>query len=137
MIRLADRQDHGDLIVLDEQCFPADDRIDPAGGIWWLAFDGDAPVGYAGLRPCLPPNAAIGYLCRGGVLERARGRGIHRALIRTRIGYARTHGLAALVTDTHPDNPPSANNLADEGFRLYRPECLWAGSRALYWHRHV
>jgi N-acetylglutamate synthase-like GNAT family acetyltransferase len=133
MIRLANWEDRGDIVALDELCFPDDDRVDLDNTLWWIALvDETQVVGFGGLRVL---EHDVGYLCRAGVADSLRGQGIHDALIRARLAYAKMIGLQQVITYTLTDNPFSANNLADEGFRLYLPEYPWAGRSALYWAR--
>jgi GNAT superfamily N-acetyltransferase len=132
-IKIANRLDMGDVAALDEACFPGDARAELGGSIWWLAWDDDLPVGFAGITLL---GYGIAYLCRAGVIESHRGRGVHGSLIRARIAYARICELNQIITYTKVDNTASANNLIDDGFELYLPENQWAGEKnVLYWRR--
>ncbi|OKO85938.1 hypothetical protein AC630_04260 [Bradyrhizobium sp. AS23.2] len=42
----------------------------------------------------------------------------------------------SIVSDT-TDNPVSANNFIQAGYRLYEPEVPWAWSHSLYWRRSL
>lgn len=115
---------------LDRQCFPEDSP--PRGdGWWWVVWAEDLPVAYAGLvRSRQYPD--VGYLCRAGVAESHRGRGLQRRLIRVRLKKAKQLGMVAVVTDTR-QNPASANNLIHCGFRIYQPSNPWSFKDAIYW----
>lgn len=78
--------------------FLATSRSRPAGtGVLLIAGDG-------------------GALFSGAVLRRYRGRGIQNALIAARLAYGVRRGVRMFFSQTH-DNPVSARNLADLGFR--------------------
>lgn len=100
-------------------------------GWWWLAFDGDTPVAFAGLAPSSQWQDT-GYLCRAGVLESHRGKGLQKRLIQVRAAHARRLGWQWLVTDTRR-NPASANSLIACGFRMYEPSNPWSFRDAVYW----
>ncbi|MFK4601367.1 hypothetical protein ABIF57_000819 [Bradyrhizobium diazoefficiens] len=42
----------------------------------------------------------------------------------------------SIVSDT-TDNPVSANNFIQAGYRLYEPEVPWAWSHTLYWRKRL
>lgn len=116
---------------LDRLCFPWDDPYDPRYAFWWIAWDGDAPIGYAGLK-LLRDEPGTAFMCRVGVLAQYRGQGIGKRLIQSRVRWAkRNPNISALVTYTMRDNLASANNLLKLGFRLYNPEYQYGGD-ALY-----
>lgn len=75
-----------------------------------------ALIGYGILRW----NGEIAHLERSAVEREYRGRGIQRRLIETRLRMARRIGARRVLTYTHRNNWPSANNLIDRGFRLRR-----------------
>ena len=119
------------LVSLHHECFPSDELADFSIGWWWIAYDEqNAPIGFAGLYPSIQWDKT-GYLCRAGVVESARGKGIQKALIKTRIRYARKLGYQWLVTDTRR-NPASSNSLIAHGFRLYEPLRPWGFKNSLY-----
>jgi GNAT superfamily N-acetyltransferase len=104
-------------------------------GHWWLAYDGDDPVAFAGLVRSYK-YADAGYLVRSGVLENHRGHGLQHRLIRARELRARRNGWSRLVTDT-TDNVPSANSLIRAGFKLFAPKTPWAFEHSLYWTKDL
>lgn len=122
-----------DIDYLDRLCFaPTDAKVEIEPGAWWLTYDGERPVAYAGVRRSAQ-WLDWGYLMRAGVDPEYRGRGLQRKLIRTRVKFARARGWHGLITDTSYDNIRSSNNLIAEGFKLFRPRELWAFSNSLYW----
>jgi GNAT superfamily N-acetyltransferase len=121
------------LVDLHKQCFPSDHEPDWGRGDWWLVFDpAGVPVAFAGGY-----RSVTGwyYLCRAGVLPRARGKGLQRRLIHARLRQGRKLGLPYAFTYTVFDNLESSNNLIRTGFRLYTPRWRWGGKRSLYWRR--
>ncbi|MFN4278295.1 MAG: GNAT family N-acetyltransferase [Ferrovibrio sp.] len=126
-----------DLIErLQKHILPYDDIAPTTEGYWWLAFEGDRTVAFAGLYPSAQV-AGRGYLCRAGVLRSHRGLGLQRRLIHARVRKARSLGWHSVVTDTQPYNVPSSNSLIRCGFKLYRPDHLYAGEETLYWKKDL
>ncbi|HYA07750.1 MAG TPA: GNAT family N-acetyltransferase [Xanthobacteraceae bacterium] len=108
--------------------------IAPKEGYWWIAWKGNNPVGFAGLR-LSQSTPGTGYLHRAGVLPRHRGNGLQVRFIRLREAMARKLGMSRMVTDT-TDNIPSANSLIRAGYRLFTPVQQWAfGDQSLYWEK--
>jgi GNAT superfamily N-acetyltransferase len=121
------------LQYLQLSCLPLDVPMDTSEGWWWIVFDGELPVAFAGLtRSQAAPES--GYLCRAGVLPSYRGRGLQSRLLKARERKARQLGLDALVTDTF-DNPPSSNNLIRAGFRLCNPPFPYGALGTNYWRK--
>lgn len=108
---------------------------DTSVGHWWLVYfmRDPMPVAFAGLTPS-SLGKGVGYFKRAGVLAGHHGRGLQRRLIRVRLNRARLNGWQRVVTDT-TDNPRSANNLADAGFRMFAPAHPWAFPQSLYWSK--
>jgi GNAT superfamily N-acetyltransferase len=135
-IRAVDGSACADVLSrMQRRVLPYDKPAATTIGWWWLAFDGDEPVGFAGLyqssRWC-----DAGYLCRAGVVPSHRGQGLQKRLIRARERKARAVGFRWLITDTN-DNPSSGNSLISSGFRLYSPSKPWAADGALYWRKPI
>jgi GNAT superfamily N-acetyltransferase len=104
-------------------------------GYWWLGFDGQTPVCFAGMWPSQNwPNA--GYLCRAGVMPKYRGQGLQRRLLLVREKKARALGWTMLVSDTH-DNPPSSNNLIRAGHKMFTPPKPWGPDGSSYWKKEL
>lgn len=120
------------VAALDKQIFSEHDPpIILKNTEWWLAWSGDTPVGYGGLRP-VATGEPYTYFTRAGVLPGFRGRGIHRTLIRVRLAWTRRRLYKGAMTYTMPDNTGSANNLIRRGFELFTPSYMWVGDRCLY-----
>ena len=121
------------VMALDEICFPGDDRVNPAGALWWIVWQGKTPVAYAGLRLCQDPrNLGLAFLNRAGVVPGHRGRGLQKRLIRARIAAARQLAVNELVTYVMTYNVASINSLVSSGFRFYCPATKWGGTSAVY-----
>lgn len=121
--------------------FPSDAPVDIPSSLWWWARVKPATglsfcVGLAGLQVGHQGDAVTGYLSLAGVVPGWRGLGIHKDLIRKRITKARELGLLRLVTDTY-NNPASANNLIDLGFRTFMPDAPWKADGAVYWFKDL
>jgi hypothetical protein len=104
-------------------------------GHWWLAFDGAAPIGFAGVVPSTRALNA-GYFGRVGVLKKHCGNALQLRLMRALEARGRRNGWCCIVSDT-TDNLASANNFIRPGYRLYRPLCPWAWPTTLYWHKSI
>lgn len=118
-------------------------RIEEACGLppskepstWWLAWDGDEPVAYAGMVLYPDIGKPGGFLSRCGVLPCARGQGLQRRLIRVREREIVRCGYDRAFTYTSRDNYASANNLIACGYRLYHPPFLWGLRDGLYFEK--
>ena len=96
-----------------------------ARGVHWLAVDdGGNPLGF-----CSACEIGEGYvfLSRAGLLPAARGLGLQRRMITTRLAWARRQGAVAAITYVVYENEASLVNLLRCGFRFYRPVSRWAG----------
>lgn len=102
-------------------------------GAWWLAYRGDDAVAFAGVVPSTHIRNC-GYVSRVGVLRRHWGHGLQIRLMRAIEAQGRRMGWDNVVSDT-TDNPVSANNFIQAGYRLYEPEVPWAWSHTLYWRK--
>lgn len=103
---------------------------------WWLVFDdNDCPVGFAGVSL---QSYYTAFLCRCGLLDVARGRGLQRRLIRVREKFCRSRQIKRIVTYVYHDNLASANNLCKEGYRLFWPKkTLGADRSSLYFEKRI
>lgn len=104
-------------------------------GAWWLAYQGDDAVAFAGVVPSTYARNS-GYLSRVGVLQRHWGSGLQLRLMRAVEARGRRIGWDSIVSDT-TDNSFSANNFIKAGYRLFEPEVPWAWSHTLYWRRSL
>lgn len=128
--------DHPALRYLHSLTFPLDEEPEWFMAVWWIAFnEDDEPVAFAGLTPS-KQFRDCGYLVRAGVLEKYRGQGLQKRLLRTRERFARAINFEWLVTATY-DNVPSANSLIAAGYRLYEPSRPWLAKGALYWRKQL
>jgi GNAT superfamily N-acetyltransferase len=94
-------------------------------GVHWLAADAEGnPLGF-----CSACEIGEGYvfLSRAGLLPAARGLGLQRRMIATRLAWARRQGAVAAITYVVYENPASLVNLLRCGFRFYRPATQFAG----------
>jgi len=119
------------LMYLQKTTLPSDDIRPLANDEWWIAYQDGVPVGFAAFNFC---DSTTGYLSRSGVLYSARGHGLQKRLIKTRLNYAKRNGVTVVLCDTS-QNPASANSLISQGFRLYDPVRPWALSTSLYWKK--
>jgi GNAT superfamily N-acetyltransferase len=124
------------LLYLQKKCLPGDSVYPIARGHWWIAYDElMLPIGFAGLVRSYN-FSDCGYLCRAGVVENQRGKGVQKQLIKARERYAKRLGWNWLITDTR-DNIPSSNSLISCGFKLYTPSNPWGYKDALYWRKKL
>ena len=123
---------------LDRLCFPGDDPYPTAHVWWWIVWDEDGePVGFGGVK-LLPHERGVGYLCRVGVLYRARGHKLQRRLIRAREAFLKERGRGMSLTYTNLDNSASNNNLIKCGYMTYNPDYDWAGrDNVIYWRKSL
>lgn len=127
------------VATLDSQVFVKDEHLELSEisrTTWWIARDeeGEA-VGYAGAR--MIPDQRMVYLVRAGVLDRARGNGLQRRLIRCRVNWGAKQDADVAITYTLQENHPSSNNLIKEKFVMYCPEFAWVGPEVIYWWKDL
>jgi len=123
------------LTHLQKKCLPHDEPYDISKGWWWIAYDENKPVAFAGLVRS-SSWSDCGYLCRAGVLASHRGKGLQKKLIRIRTKKAKKLGYKWLISDTR-DNHPSANSLASLGFKMFTPTNPWGYNDTLYWRKRL
>ncbi len=134
-IRIRQTKDTNAVHALDVQTFDykIHHPVNTEGSVWWLVYDGNKPVAYAGATHRKDNSV---YLCRAGVLESHRGLGLQRELIKRRVKWARDSGADYVITYTESENIWSSNNLIKCDFLLYSPDLPWGTSEdALYWKR--
>jgi predicted nicotinamide N-methyase/GNAT superfamily N-acetyltransferase len=93
--------------------FHADEFRAPRGA-FLVAWDGERPVGCAGLRGL---GAGVAEVKRVYVAPEARGRGVARALMDALEGAATALGLGVLRLDTGPRQPGSRELFEAAGYR--------------------
>ena len=102
-------------------------------GHWWIADLDGKPVGFAGVvQSSLFANA--GYFSRVGVLQKHCGNRLQLRFMRAIERRSRYNGWRQIVSDT-TDNVSSANNFIRAGYRMFRPDVMWAFSHSLYWRK--
>lgn len=120
------------LFALQQICLPYDQPYKTNTGWWWIAYgDANEPIGFGGIVPS-SRWSDCGYLCRAGIVESARGKGIQKRLIRIRVRQALQNGWNWVITDTF-ENPASANSLIACGFKMFEPTNPWGAKGTLYW----
>lgn len=108
--------------------------------VYWIAHESGADpyrgrvAGYAIARDI---GQGIAYLNRAGVMQKYRGHGLQKRLIRVRLGWARRKGLTDAITYVHKDNMASMRNLIACGFLPYRPEFAWAGTKEFMYFKRT
>ena len=125
------------LDAMCDECFPPDywtARFKFTEGWYWVAFDADQPVAFAGSRPSGWYTNAV-YLSIAGVAKTHRGLGLQKRLIRKRVAHARSIGARFAMSETLNDNAPSMNNLIACGFRAFEPRVKWGNDSAVYWRK--
>lgn len=121
---------------LNQEIFPGEPVRKLEQALWWRAVgDRGQITGFAGMR--LIEEGQTVFLCRAGVRDGYRGRGLQLRMIRIRVSAARKLGARVAVTYTRPDNVWSSNNLIRAGFEMYRPAEYWAGREMLYWWKDL
>lgn len=109
--------------------------VDFDEGHWWIAFLGDEPVAFIGIVQA-EEAPHIGYFVRVGVTPEHRGHRLQARLMRAMEQRAKKVGWLTIVTDTR-NNPPSANNIIDAGYRMFEPASPWAATDASYWKKDL
>lgn len=124
-IKIARTTDLDTVRDLDRELFKSplltDEELDES--IWWLGTLGGTAVAFAGIT--LYPTKYKAFLTRAGVAPIARGAGLQKRLIRTRMRYARSQGIYRAYTYTHAGNHASMRSMIACGLRPYyteRPE---------------
>jgi RimJ/RimL family protein N-acetyltransferase len=125
------------VLELDRRVFPTDGAVEPDDACyWWIVWDGDKPVAFAGLRPCQEKvNEGMAALTRCGVIRDYRGLGLQKKLIRARVRMAKRLGLRQVVAYVKKWNLASANSLIRCGFKLYGG--IWGGKGSLHFYRDL
>lgn len=112
-----------------------DEELEGHNCFWWLAYQNDEPVAFAGLVPSQRyPNA--GYLKRAGVIPKHRGNGLQLRFFRARERKARIVGWDTLVSETVTANVISANNFIRAGYLMFEPKEKWAND-SIFWKKNL
>lgn len=133
-IRIRRAKDHeiDEITELDRKILAASNPYPDTE--FWGAWEGEELVGYAG---CRLPAEWPGYcfMSRSGVIERCRGQGLQKRLIRVRRAFAKKSGCKSVLTYTMPDNAASMNSLISCGFKTYDPENPYLGEAKVVYCR--
>lgn len=136
---LVDLQVWVDIIRMQTETLPSDLVKLPDDGNWFIIYNNEKPVAYAGLvdfdkqsKPKKKKRTDMCFFTRCGVREGHRGKGLQRDLIFHRICKAKAIGYSSIITTTY-ENPSSSNNLINAGFKLYTPETTWGIDGTNYW----
>jgi GNAT superfamily N-acetyltransferase len=104
-------------------------------GYWWLAYQEERPVAFAGLVPFEPlPN--IGYLKRCYVNPDHHGHGLQFRLMVARELKAKRLGWTHLVSECRVNNKYSTANFIKAGFIQCEPEQPWERD-SVYWVKTI
>ena len=133
-MKLRRTDDISKILILHARCFPGDD-VEPATQHWLLEDEEGKPAGFCSAYRLTWENGI--YLTRAGLLPRARGRGLQRRMIRTRLRWGRDIGADFAITYTSLDNGPSIANLIRSGFSVYQPADPWVDEPVLYFFRSL
>jgi len=98
---------------------------------FWIArnVDGKA-VGFC--SAIYRPEGNYVFLSRAAVAAAARGGGLQRKMIRTRVAWAKRQGAQLVLTYTLLKNYESFVNLLKCGFRFYKPDEAYVGNDVHY-----
>jgi len=107
----------------------------PEIGHWWMAWEDQEPVAFAGMVESTHCRNAY-YFHRVGVLRAHRGHGLQRRLMRALEAKAYRLGAQKIVSDT-TENVPSANNFIAAGYWMFEPQWPWAFPSSVYWVKHL
>lgn len=113
---------------LHDETFPDDEFYGTVDAVWWVGYCGDAPVCFAGVDP--DHRLGEGFLCRAGVLNKYRGQGLQKRMIKARERYLVSEGIRRVWTYINPSNAASLNSLYRLGYKAYLPaheECRVEG----------
>lgn len=130
MYTLRQTDDIDSVRELHALALPDDKWVGDDHTFWVAREDAGRPVGFC--SAIFWPHRSAVFLSRAAVTVSARGTGLQRRMIRTRIAWARKQGAHRVVTYTVLKNYESIVNLLKCGFRFYQPETAWAGDNVHY-----
>lgn len=125
------------LNSLDSRCFKGEELYPKIGSYWWVAYDSEEPIGFAGMTVYNYIEKPASFLSRVGVLPKARGYGLQRRFIRTRERMSKKLGFNRIITYSSYENIISANNLIKCGYYLYTPDSEWGVKNGLYFEKVI
>ena len=123
------------LNKMESICYPEDKPYNKKHKAeWWFAYDDkNIPVGFGGATYWKPDNYI--FLCLSGVVPSARGNGLQRKLIKSRLRWGKSINAKGAYTYAARYNLISANNLIDCGFKLFKPTYYWGLEDAFYLYK--
>jgi ribosomal protein S18 acetylase RimI-like enzyme len=90
----------------------------------WIEGDGDAAGFVSGVETTHPDKGTEMFLYELGVAERARGRGVGRALVRALADRARDRGCYGMWAATENDNVAAQRTYVASGARILEPQTM-------------
>ncbi|GAA2240957.1 tRNA (adenosine(37)-N6)-threonylcarbamoyltransferase complex transferase subunit TsaD [Herbiconiux moechotypicola] len=123
------------IMAIEEASFPTDAwsresmraELGSVHGVYLVAVDGETVVGYGGLSS--PAGADDADIQTIALVERARGAGLGRRLMRALLGHARERGARQVFLEVRADNPVAKGLYDALGFeeiavrpRYYQPD---------------
>jgi len=130
VIRLRQTDDIDEVRELNKLAFPYDEWIGDDHTYWLATSEDGTSAGFC--SAVYRPERGYVFLSRAAVFPWARGLGLQRRMIRTRVRWARTTPADRVITYTASKNYESMLNLVRCGFRFYEPEVEYAGSKYHY-----
>lgn len=119
---------------LHKKLFNGDRFYDEYFAAWVVENAKGKVVGFCLLGEWSP---GVAFLARAGLLEKARGQGLHKRLIRVRERLARQLGYESMSTYTAIESVSSSLNLERAGYRLYTPNDAPFPGNWLYWTKEL
>jgi GNAT superfamily N-acetyltransferase len=115
------------LVYLNKVVFPLDVlEIDEKTVGWVMYCPNGEPVGFCSGRQL---EHQMFFMDRAGILEKHRGKGLHRKLINVRERFARASDkIKHIITYVVHDNYASLFTLVRCGYKKYDPEYEYAGA---------
>lgn len=123
------------LDQIDHWHFGPEASYDKSLASWWIAYDGEIPVGYCGGTFWEIDRSY--FLCRVAVHEQYRGKGIQRQFMELAEADAKEQGAWRVVTYVANGNLASANNFIKAGFRLYSPHLIYGLPGCYYFEKRL
>lgn len=105
---------------LDKDQFIPEYPIDWKRSLWWVIKDKNNIVAYLAAEFDNPKNSYF-YLSRSFVVEKYRGQGLHKRLIKAAVRWARNNGFKTAWSSINLWNYASGNSLISCGFKLCKP----------------
>lgn len=133
-VKIAREYDLQLIMDLHEKTFHEDEFDFRADSVYWVAWEGDKPLGFCAARPFAEDVLFMSWC---GIRKMARGYGIQKKMIRSRLTYAKKNGYRTVLTYTSVDNICSIRNLMGSRFEVFLPEYRWAGKDFLYFRKQI